>query len=152
MSERKYVVDMASYKPGRSAVKKDEVKLKPSPIYKGVYTGTLVGPETGCFCSTHTVDLFHIPPGVTTGVYRHDDLLLHVLNGTGYSIIDDVKYEWGHGDSIHIKPGVWYQHCNPSKEPANMLFIKAGPYINAVKPFGPITPVGGGGLCQTRGH
>ncbi len=148
MEHRRPLVDLAGYKAGRAVVKKAEIKLQPSPTYQGIYDGTIIGPETGCFCTTMSLDLHHIPPKVHSGVYRHDDMLLHVLGGEGYSIIDDVRYEWERGDTIHIKPGVWFQHFNPSNEPANMLAAKATPLVNSAKPFGPIVTVGEGDYVE----
>ncbi|MBI4285589.1 MAG: cupin domain-containing protein [Chloroflexi bacterium] len=148
MEQRRPIVNLAGYQPGRSVVRKDEVRLRPSPTYQGLYEGTIIGPETGCFCTTMSLDLHHIPPGSHTGTYRHDDMLLHVLSGKGHSVIDDVRYEWERGDTIHIKPGVWFQHFNPSAEPVNMLAARATPLLNSAKPCGPIVTVGAGDYVE----
>ncbi|MDP2726298.1 MAG: cupin domain-containing protein [Dehalococcoidia bacterium] len=134
MGEKKSLIDYGGYKPGRSIIKRGEIRLEPSE-YKGVYIGNVITPETGFFNATTNVYIHHIAPGARTPMHRHDETLLHVLSGTGYSVIGGDEYEWEPGDSIHIKPGVWHQHWNTSDLPANMLAAKATPLLNYLKPL-----------------
>lgn len=136
MGEKKPLVDFSCYQPGRSVMKKREIRLKPS-YCKGLYIGRIIAPETGFDNATTTLDLYHIPPGGKTAPYRQDEILLHVLTGEGYSIIDEVKYEWERGDTIHVKPGYWHQHWNTSKEAANMLAARTTPLLKYLKVYAP---------------
>ncbi|MDP2727595.1 MAG: cupin domain-containing protein [Dehalococcoidia bacterium] len=134
MGERKHLVDYGGYKPGRCIIKRGEIRLEPSD-HKGVYIGNVITPEMGFFNATTSVYIHHIAPGTRTEMHRHDDTLLHVLSGTGYSVIGGDEYEWEPGDTIHIKPGVWHQHWNTSDIPANMIAAKGTPLLNHFKPL-----------------
>ncbi len=147
MGEKRFLTSTDNYNPGRSLIKRGEIIVKPSSI-KGLYIGRIIAPENGFFTSCTAVDLYHIPPGGRTISYREDEVLLHILSGEGYSIIDDVKYEWERGDTILIKPGYWHQHWNTSGKAVNMIAARATPLLNFIKPY-PIrekgkdfTPVG----------
>ncbi|MBI4283444.1 MAG: cupin domain-containing protein [Chloroflexi bacterium] len=137
MGEKRILVDTNGYQPGRSVMKKEEIRLKPSSI-KGFYMGRIIAHETGFMVRTTILDLYHIAPGRKTVPCRQDEMLLHILSGEGYSIIDDVKYEWEAGDTIHIKPGYWHQHFNTSGKGVNMLCARLIPLLNYVMPL-PLT-------------
>src|SRR3990172_7836311 len=119
---------------GPVLMKLRDVKLKPCSN-GGVFVGTIIGPATGFNTLLTTLDLHHIPPGGNSAAHRHDDTLLHLLTGRGYSVIDGVRYDWEPGDSIHIKPGAWHQHWNTSSEPANMLAAKVTQFLSYIKPY-----------------
>lgn len=136
MGEKKTLVDTGGYRPGRSVIKRREIRLKPSSI-KSLYIGRIIAPENGFFSATTAVDLYHVAPGQHTARCRQDDLLLHVLAGEGYSIIEGKKYEWERGDTIHIKPGYWHEHWNTSqKQAVNMLAARSTPLLNHFKAHG----------------
>ncbi|MBI2873486.1 MAG: cupin domain-containing protein [Firmicutes bacterium] len=89
-----------------------------------------------------SLDIFHVPPGGHGEAQRNPEALMHVLNGHGYSIINDERVEWERGDTLHIKPGYWNQHFNISdEEPANFLWATNEPLINYVQPM-PVVPKG----------
>ena len=140
MTKRIPLINLGCYQPGRSVMKHREIRLKPSS-FKGFYIGRIIAPETGFFNATTTLDLFHLPPDGITVPYRQDEILLHVLSGSGYSIIDGERYDWEYGDTIHIKPGYWHQHWNTSKEAANMLAARTTPLLQSVKSYGGHTEV-----------
>lgn len=101
-------------------IRRDQIKLQRSS-HRGVYIGEIVNPALGSETHMISAEMYHIPPGVHTDKVRHLEQVVHVMTGTGYSIIDDQRYDWEPGDSIHIKPGVWYQHFNTGSEPANFM-------------------------------
>ena len=136
MGGKKPLVDFSCYQPGRSVMKRGEIRLKPS-YCKGLYIGRIIAPETGFFHATTTLDLYHLPADGKTVPYRQDEILLHVLTGSGYSIIGGEKYDWEYGDTMHIKPGYWHQHWNTSKEAANMLAIRTTPLLKHFKAYAP---------------
>lgn len=43
-----------------------------------------------------------IPPGQHTGKQRHGEEAIHVLRGTGFAIIDDRRYDFHDGTTIHV--------------------------------------------------
>jgi quercetin dioxygenase-like cupin family protein len=82
------------------------------------------------------VEIHRLRPGAHTEPYRNGETVCHVLNGTGYSIIDEKRYEWGPHDSLHIQKGAWYQHFNGgNEEPAHIFVGKPTPIIEHLSPF-----------------
>jgi mannose-6-phosphate isomerase-like protein (cupin superfamily) len=75
-----------------------------------------------------------IPPASRSGKQRSQGgVVFVVVEGTGYTVIDEQRYEWKKNDVLQlpIKPdGVTFQHFNASeKEPA--LLIAAEPNLTA---------------------
>ncbi len=65
------------------------------------------------------VDITTIDPGSNDRKHRHYyETIIFVLEGRGYSVVEDEKVEWEAGDAIHIAPWAWHQHFNsdPDKE------------------------------------
>ena len=73
-----------------------------------------------------------IPAGSRSGKEKHQGGRVHyILEGKGYTMIDDKKYEWEAGDALvlPVKPdGVTFQHFNA--DPGNPVrFIAAEPNL-----------------------
>ncbi|MFQ5683535.1 MAG: cupin domain-containing protein [Candidatus Binatia bacterium] len=71
-----------------------------------------------------------IPPGGRTGKQKHQGGLTHyIIEGRGYTMLNDEKHEWGPGDCVVfpiLSHGVEYQHFNSDpKRP--VIFIAAQP-------------------------
>ncbi len=65
------------------------------------------------------VDITAISPNSNDRKHRHYyETIIFVLEGKGYSIIEEDKVEWEAGDALHIPPWSWHQHYNtdPVKE------------------------------------
>jgi len=65
------------------------------------------------------VDITTIDPISNDRKHRHSyETIIFVLEGRGYSIVEDERVEWETGDAIHIPPWAWHQHFNtdPDKE------------------------------------
>jgi gentisate 1,2-dioxygenase len=101
-------------------IRRDQIRLKRSS-HRGVYIGEIVNPVLGSDSHILAAEIHHLPPGAHTDRHRHAERVVHVMTGSGYSIIDDERYEWQPGDSLHIKTGVWHQHFNSGSEPANFF-------------------------------
>src|SRR5688500_2842144 len=85
-------------------VRRDQIKLRRSS-HRGVYIGEIVNPVIGLETHMLAAEIHHLPPGVHTDRHRHAERVVHVMTGSGYSIIDDERHDWEPGDSIHIKAG-----------------------------------------------
>lgn len=73
----------------------------------------------------HTVP---IPPHDSNGGHAHqNDASFYILQGAGYEIHDDKRYEWTKGDVVLVHNDSVHQHFNPYDEPALTLVIKAKP-------------------------
>ncbi|MFN2520838.1 MAG: cupin domain-containing protein [Candidatus Limnocylindria bacterium] len=62
-----------------------------------------------------------IPPGWRTGKHIHGEEAIHVLSGSGFSVIDGARYDWKAGTTLHIPYGSAHQHVNTGTEPAHHL-------------------------------
>jgi quercetin dioxygenase-like cupin family protein len=61
------------------------------------------------------------------GKHAHMEAHIHILEGEGYSIVDDERIPWRPGSSIHIVgPQTVHQHFNESDVPSSMLRIAPG--------------------------
>ncbi|MHB8619200.1 MAG: cupin domain-containing protein [Chloroflexota bacterium] len=109
-------------------IRRDQIKLTRSS-HRGVYIGDIVSPVLGVETHMLAAQFHHLPPGVHTDRHRHSERVMHVMTGSGHSIIDGQRYDWEPGDTIHVKTGFWHQHFNTGSEPANFLVGSAGPLI-----------------------
>src|SRR3982074_2500501 len=82
-------------------IRRDQIQLLPSS-HRGVYIGEIVNPVLGSDTHILAAEFHHLPPGVHTDRPRHAERLVHVMTGSGYSIIGDERIDWEPGDSIHI--------------------------------------------------
>ena len=56
-----------------------------------------------------------LEPGQTTSKHRHTyETILYVLEGEGFSVIEDQRVEWRAGDAVYIPVWAWHQHTNAS--------------------------------------
>lgn len=70
-----------------------------------------------------------------SGKHRHQGgLVIFILEGTGHSVIDDVRYDWEAGDLMLLKltpGGVDHQHFNHDPEqPAKWIAMVYWPYFD----------------------
>jgi len=70
-------------------------------------------------------------PGDRSNRHRHTyETLAYILEGTGYSMIEDQKVEWQKGDAIYIPNWAWHHHVNTdSKNPAKYLACENAPML-----------------------
>ncbi len=62
-----------------------------------------------------------IPAGWRTGRHVHGEEAIHVLAGTGFSLIDGARYDWKPGTTLHIPYRAAHQHVNTGSTPAVYL-------------------------------
>jgi quercetin dioxygenase-like cupin family protein len=56
-----------------------------------------------------------LEPGQVTSKHRHTyETLLYVLEGEGFTMVEDRKIEWKAGDAVYIPVWAWHQHTNTS--------------------------------------
>lgn len=61
--------------------------------------------------------MHELAPGLYQSRHRHGgEAWLYVISGTGYSVIDDVRYDWEAGDLVVVDHWAWHQHFNASTE------------------------------------
>lgn len=96
-----------------------------SPASKAMW---LVGPGDEPFL-TQTVQshFVRIDPAGSNGGHGHqNEAAFYILEGRGYEIHDEKRYEWGAGDLVIVHNDCRHQHFNASaKDPALAIVFKA---------------------------
>lgn len=115
-------------------VSRESLKFEPSS-YKAVEIGYIVAPHLGMEVRNIQLEIHRLRPGVHTEAHRNAEMVCHVLNGNGHSMIDGRRIDWAPHDSIHIQKGAWYQHFNDSDTaPAHILVGKPTPILEHLAP------------------
>ncbi|WP_236025469.1 cupin domain-containing protein [Flavobacterium geliluteum] len=70
-------------------------------------------------------------PDQTTNRHRHTyETVLYVIEGTGWTEIEDEKVEWKAGDAVYIPSWAWHRHGNlSSTESAKYLACENAPQL-----------------------
>jgi hypothetical protein len=91
MDRRK--ADSAKRKAGRKALKAEDVKMEWEPI-NGVWFGSLCTQELGFDNRIIEVDCHIYPPHSHSVTHKHNEAIIIILRGTGYSILDGERIDW----------------------------------------------------------
>ena len=92
-----------------------QVKLEKTA--RGLRTGVYMGwdgdrPTRSLDALVHEVD-----PGTVTTIHRHSwDAILFMVEGSGWTEVDGVRYDWKAWDAIHIPAWSWHRHGNDGGE------------------------------------
>ena len=121
--------DMARRKAGRKFIKAEDVKLE-WEAQNGVWMGPLVSQELGFENRIIEVDCHIYPPHSRSITHKHNEAIIIVLRGRGYSRLDEERIDWKAGDTLYIGQGVWHQHSVTSDEP-----VIVTDYPKDIKPF-----------------
>jgi len=80
--------------------------------------GLLIAPELG-FRTWGTESLIaEIPAGCHTGEHKHGEESIHIVHGSGFSIIAGVRYDWTSGSTLVVPFGAVHQHFNTGQTTA----------------------------------
>lgn len=91
----------------------DDVNFRVSP--RGARSGFLVDSSIGHRTQGLTAVMHQLAPGLFQSRHRHGgEAWLYGVTGHGYSIVDDVRYDWGPGDLVVVDHWAWHQHFNAS--------------------------------------
>ncbi|SDH17243.1 gentisate 1,2-dioxygenase [Alteribacillus persepolensis] len=73
-------------------------------------------------------------PGQHTKSHRHvHSCIYHVLEGSGYTVIDGEKFEWEKGDFFILPPYSWHEHVNEGQEDAHLFSINDKPVMEKLE-------------------
>lgn len=89
-------------------------------------TGSSVLPTIGCGVQV-------LPPGFEGRIQRHtSSSVAFVIQGDGWTMLNDVKFEWGKHDSFALPNWAWYRLVNASRrEPAVLFTMNDSPILRA---------------------
>jgi gentisate 1,2-dioxygenase len=87
----------------------------------------IVSLPTNCISMT----IGHLLPSEQSNRHRHAyETVAYILEGKGYSIIENRKVVWQKGDAIYIPNWAWHHHVNSdSKNPAKYLASENAPML-----------------------
>jgi quercetin dioxygenase-like cupin family protein len=75
---------------------------------------------------TLQVHLIRLPPRSCNQGHGHqNEAALYILDGAGYEIHDDRRYDWQAGDLVSVHTDSVHQHFNPYDESAELIVFKA---------------------------
>ena len=86
----------------------------------------LVSRETGFRTWGTTTMISEIAPQSHSGAHKHGEEAIYITEGSGYSIVDNVRYDWKKDSALLIPFGSIHQHFNNGDTPAK--------YISAISP------------------
>jgi quercetin dioxygenase-like cupin family protein len=72
----------------------------------------LIGEATGFPTMGTALLTAEIPGGSRTGKHVHGEEAIHILAGTGFSVIGGARYDWKPGTTLHVPYGAAHQHVN----------------------------------------
>lgn len=143
---------VARYASGVRAISERKVRGYPSPLinykWKNIeqalegltrleadpfdgYAIDYVNPATGGSADARLgTSMQKIKAGSGTKAHRHvHSACYHVLEGSGYTVINGVKYEWEQGDFFVIPPWSWHEHHNTGTADAHLFSLNDRPVL-----------------------
>lgn len=116
------VAPLGSYKwnPTRQAL--DSLSDFEPDAYDG-YAVEYINPSTGSTSHPNIASWIQkLPAGFAGKAHRHTHATIyHVFKGSGYSVINGVKFSWSQGDFFVVPNWAWHEHVNTSNADA-LLF------------------------------
>jgi gentisate 1,2-dioxygenase len=108
----------------------------------------------GSNVQTMVMFIEELAPGGKNGRHRHfSEALVYILEGRGYSIIDEVRYDWEKGDTLAVPMMAWHQHFNADSEnPVQFLAATNQPLLRSMGLFQMEDAEGSGHEAEGHGH
>jgi quercetin dioxygenase-like cupin family protein len=105
----------------------DDAKVGHSGDSKDSRTWWRIGPGDEPFLTQNIqVHFVEIPPGKSNHGHGHqNEAVFYILQGSGYEIHDDKRYDWEAGDLVVVHTDSVHRHFNDGDETAKALVVKA---------------------------
>lgn len=107
----------------RKAIHEDELEWVQTR--QDAQAALMIAPETGFRTWGDVTMIAEIPVGWNTGRHKHGEEVLHVTQGSGFSVVGDHRYEWKQGSTLAIPFGMPHQHFNTGDVPARYVSTMA---------------------------
>ncbi|MFC2013622.1 cupin domain-containing protein [Chloroflexota bacterium] len=85
------------------------------------YRAAILCSRENGFVTAGDVMLAEIPKGWNTGKHSHGEEAMFIIDGTGFSVIDDRRYDWDTGSCLFMPYGSVHQHFNSGDEEVRYL-------------------------------
>ena len=125
----------ARSREARTILKWNQARIERSQ-HKGDFKVALVEPVLGFDTRLITMSIHQMPPASYTETHKHQEAIVWIRTGRGYSIIEGDRYDWESGDCMHIQPGVWHQHFNTDPDHVSQhIAIQPTPLLEQICGF-----------------
>lgn len=112
----------------RAVVRFGELQWKQTP--RRLLEAAYMGIEAGSPTRTIDATAHAIPPATTSTIHRHSwDAILFMTEGSGWTEVDGVRYDWRKWDAIHIPAWSWHRHGNAGDRMARFLSTSSEPLL-----------------------
>lgn len=118
--------DAAARREGRRIMKAADVELE-YEAKNGIWHAGLVSADMGFDNRIIEFDCHIYPAGSSSVTHRHNEAVIFVLKGSGYTLLDDERVAWEAGDTLYIPAGAWHQHHIDPDVPAMVVAAKPLP-------------------------
>jgi gentisate 1,2-dioxygenase len=100
---------------------------------KGAFSSERKHPVSFVDLPSHaiSVTLGGLVPGGLSNRHRHTyETILYVLEGHGYSMVEDQRVDWQVGDAVYIPVWAWHHHVNlDTDKPAKYIACENAPML-----------------------
>src|SRR2546423_12428829 len=105
----------------------DDAKVDHPGDSKDSHTWWRIGPGDEPFLTQNIqVHFVEIPPGKSNHGHGHqNEAVFYILEGKGYEVHDDKRYDWEAGDLVVVHTDSVHRHFNDGDETAKALVMKA---------------------------
>ncbi len=105
----------------------DDAKVGHSGDSEKSRTWWRIGPgDEEYLTQTLQVHFVELPPQSSNHGHGHqNEAAFYILEGKGYEVHDDLRYEWEKGDLVFVHTDSVHRHFNPNDEKAVALVVKA---------------------------
>lgn len=129
-----YPSPVFGYKFARVKYLLDEMKESEKDPFDG-YAVEYINPTTGGSADSRIGTMMQkLKPGQQTKAHRHvHSAIYHVLEGTGYTVIDGQKFEWEKGDFFILPPWSYHEHVNTGSQDAFLFSFNDKPVMEKLE-------------------
>ena len=113
----------AEKKSSRAVIHEEELEWLETP--QDVRVALLASPETGFRTWGSESMIAEIPPGWHTGKHEHGEEGIYILEGEGFSVVNDTRYDWAKGSTLWMPFGSQHQHFNTGTETVRYFSVMA---------------------------
>ncbi len=89
------------------------------------YRAALLCSRENGFVTAGNVMLGEIPKSWNTGKHSHGEEAIYIVEGEGFSVVDDKRYDWDTGSCLFMPFGAVHQHFNSGDKAVRYLSVMA---------------------------